>query len=329
MRRRKFIKLLGAVAATWPPAAQAQHAERTARLGILAAYDESDALISKRIGALKQRLQELGWSEATNLRIETRFAGSDDSRLRSAAAELVSFSPEAIVSTNSTTTRILLEANTDIPIVAAISGDPIALDFTKSLSKPTRNVTGFTTFNDTLAGKRFEMLREVVPAMRKAGVLWVQINPQQQLLEKQTEKAAEGFGIELLSLPVSTASDIVLALAKAESQKAAAIIVASDPLLISNHRAIIEACLVRKLPAMHTYAVEAENGALIAYGVDLLDNYRRTAEYVDRILRGAKIADLPFQEPTRLVLAINLKTAKVLGVTVPPSLLASADEVIE
>jgi ABC-type uncharacterized transport system substrate-binding protein len=235
-----------------------------------------------------------------------------------------------IVSTSSSkVTQTLLDITSDIPIVAAISGDPIALGFTKSLAEPTRNVTGFTTFNDTLAAKRFEILREVVFAMRKVAVMWVPTNPEQQWLEKKTEKAAETFGIELLSLSVEKTDDITPALNKAEGQRAAALIVAADPLTTNNHQAIIEGCLTRKLPAMHTYAFEAKDGALIAYGTDLLDDYRRAAEYLDRILRGAKTANLPFQEPTRLVLAINLKTAKALGMTVPSSLLATADEVIE
>ncbi len=329
MRRRDFIKGIAGSASAWPLAAQAQQAERVQRVGVLTNYSENDGEATKRITVLKQGLQELGWSEGKNLKTDVRFAGSDAVRLRSDASQLIALSQNVIVSTTSTTTRMLLDMTSDIPIVAAVSGDPIALGFTKSLSQPTGNVTGFTTFNDTLAAKRFEMLREVIPAMRKVALLWVSANPQQVLLEKQTERAAASFEIELLSLPIETATDITPALAKAQSQRVAALIVAADPLTTSNHRAIIEECLARKMPAMHTFVFEAENGALISYGIDLADNFRRTAEYVDRILRGTKIADLPFQEPTRITLAINMRTARALGINVPALLLATADEVIE
>lgn len=213
--------------------------------------------------------------------------------------------------------------------MAAVSGDPIDLGFTKNLSHPTANVTGFTTFNDTLAAKRFEMLREVVPVTRTAALIWVPANPQQILLEKQTKEASQALGIKLVSLPIREASDIPPALAMAHDQGASAIIVAADPLTTTNGRAIIDGCLSLKLPAMHTFAFETKNGALMSYGIDTVENYRRTAEYADSILKGVKIADLPFQEPTRLTLAINLQTARMIGVLVPSTLLTLADEVIE
>jgi putative ABC transport system substrate-binding protein len=159
--------------------------------------------------------------------------------------------------------------------------------------------------------------------------MWVPVNPQQVLLETQTKEAAQAVGIELLSLPIKAANDISPALELAHDQHASAIIVAADPLTGANNREIIERCISLKLPAIHTFAFETKNGALMSYGIDIVDNYRRTAEYADRILKGAKIADLPFQEPTRLTLAINLKTARAIGIKVPPTLLALADEVIE
>jgi putative ABC transport system substrate-binding protein len=222
-----------------------------------------------------------------------------------------------------------MDATGTIPIVAAVSGDPVALGYTKNLSHPTGNITGFTTFNDTLAAKRLEMLRDIVPKMQTVGLMWVPINPQQTLLETKTREAARAFGIELLSLPIKTASDIVPALATAQKQQASAIIVAADPLTVGNGRVIIAECISMKLPAMHTFASETAIGALMAYGIDVLDSYRRTAEYVDRILKGTKVADLPFQEPSRFTLSINMRTARAIEIKVPPSLLALADEVIE
>jgi putative ABC transport system substrate-binding protein len=329
MRRRKFIALLGSALVTWPVAALAQTVNRVRRIGFLVNWAEEDAEAAKRLAALKLRLQELGWIEGKNLQIDVRFGHNDGERIRRAAIELIEVAPDAIVSTTSTTTSALMNATRNVPIVAATSGDPIALGFTKSLSHPTGNITGFTTFNDTLAAKRFEMLHEIVPTMHTAALMWVPVNPQQVLLETQTKEAAQAVGIELLSLPIKAANDISPALALAHDQHASAIIVAADPLTGANNREIIERCISLKLPAIHTFAFETKNGALMSYGIDIVENYRRTAEYADRILKGAKIADLPFQEPTRLTLAINLKTARAIGINVPPTLLALADEVIE
>ena len=329
MKRQEFLALLASALAMLPIAALAQTADRVRRIGLLNTSDENDPEAARRFAALKLRLQELGWTEGKNLRIDIRFANNDGERVRRAAAELVEAAPDAIVSTTSTATRALMDVTATVPIVAAVSGDPIALGFTKSLSRPTANITGFTTFNDTLAAKRFEMLREIVPTMHTAALMWVPVNPQQVALEAQTKRAAQTLGIELLSLPIKTAGDIAPALATAKNQNASAIIVAADPLTTVNGPAIIEGCASLKLPAMHTFAFETKNGALMSYGIDTVENYRRAAEYIDRILKGAKIADLPFQEPTRLTLAINLKTARAIGLNVPLSLLTLADAVIE
>jgi putative ABC transport system substrate-binding protein len=292
-------------------------------------WGEGDAEGTKRLDKFRLRLRELGWTEGKNLQIDVRFGDNNGERIRQAATELIQLAPDAIVSTTSTTTRALMNAGGNIPIVAAVSGDPIALGFTNSLSHPTANITGFTTFNDTLAAKRFEMLREIVPAMRTAALMWVPVNPQQALLEIQTKEAAKALGIELLSLPIKAANDISLALATARNQNASAMIVAADPLTVAHGRVIIDGCITMKLPAIHTFVSEAKNGALMSYGIDILESYRRTAEYIGLILKGTKIADLPFQEPTRFTLAINLQTARAIEVKMPSTLLALADEVIE
>jgi putative tryptophan/tyrosine transport system substrate-binding protein len=329
MQRREFMALLGGALTTWPGAASAQTAGRLRRIGILSTAREGDAEGTKRLAAFSLRLQELGWTEGKNLQVDVRFAYNNDDRLRQAATELIETAPDAILSTTSTATRALMTATATIPIVAAITGDPIGLGFTKDLSHPTANITGFSTFNDTLAAKRVEMLHEIVPAMRIAALMWVPVNPQQVLLESQTRAAAQAHGIELLSLPIKSADDIAPALATAQGQHASAIIVAADPLTTVNGRAIIDGCISRKMPAMHTFPFETKNGALVSYGIDGADNFRRSAEYADRILKGAKIVDLPFQEPTRLTLSINLQTARAIGIMVPPTLLALADEVVE
>ena len=322
MRRRDFIRLLGATA-IWPIAARAQTTDRVRAIGVLATFAETDP----NLVAFKDRLHELGWTEA-RLRIAIRVV-EDGQLVRASAAELVELAPDAILSTTSTTARALLDATSTIPIISAVLGDPIGLGFTRSMSRPTGNITGFTTFNDTVASKRLEMLREMLGSMNKAALMWVPVNPQQVLLAQQTQEAARGLGIELLSLPLNTATDIVPALAEAGIAQVQAIVVAADPLTISNARAIIDGCTARGLPSMHTFVFETRSGALMSYGADLLENYRSAAGYIDQILRGAKVADLPFQEPTRLTLSVNLGTARSLRIAVPPSLLAGADEVIE
>jgi putative tryptophan/tyrosine transport system substrate-binding protein len=327
MIRRQFITLLGGAVAAWPVAAWAQ--QPMPFIGFLNPYPETDPDLNDLLLAFKLRLRERGWIDGQNLRIDVRFVGHDYGAARAAASELAALAPVAIVSTTSTTNRALMDATRNVPIIAAVIGDPIVLGFTNSMSRPTANLTGFTTFNDTLAGKRLEMLREMIPNLRKAALLWVTVNPQQVLLEKQTIEAAKAVGLELLSLPLKAAGDIAPALVKAEREQATAVIVAADPLTLVNDRAIIDECLMRRLPAMHTFFFEARHGALMAYRIDISENYRRAADYVDRILRGAKVADLPFQEPTTLTLAVNLRTARAMQIVVPPTLLARADEVIE
>jgi putative ABC transport system substrate-binding protein len=329
MRRREFIFVSVAVSAAWSGAAPAQIGNAVRRIGFLGNWADKDVEGAKRLAVLTQRLQELGWTEGRNLQIDVRFAAGDGERIRQVATELVGLAPEALISTTSTTTAALMNATSRIPIVAAVSGDPVALGFTKDLSHPTGNITGFTTFNDILAAKRFQMLHEIVPQMHTVALIWVPINPQQVLLESKTGEAARTLGIELLSLPVKTASDFSPALAMAQARQASAIIVAADPLTVANGRAIMDECISMKLPAMHTFASEARLGALMSYGIDILESYRRTAEYTDRVLKGAKVADLPFQEPSRFTLAINLRTARAIGIKVPSTLLALADEVIE
>jgi putative tryptophan/tyrosine transport system substrate-binding protein len=328
MRRREFISLLGGAAAGWPLAASAQQPAIPV-IGFLNPYPETDPDLNEWLLAFKLRLQERGWTDGRNLRMDIRFVGHDDEPARAAAAELIALAPAAIVSTTSTTNRAVFNATRSVPIVAAVIGDPIPLGFTESMSRPTANITGFTTFNDALAGKRVEMLREMIPNIRKAALLYVPVNPQQVLLARQTTEAANAAGLELLSLPLKVADDITPALARAEREQVTAVIIAADPLTLTHHRAIIAECTMRKLPAMHTFVFEVRHGALMGYGVDISENYRRAADYVDRILRGAKIADLPFQEPTNMTLAINLRTARAIQIAVPPTLLAFAAEVIE
>jgi putative ABC transport system substrate-binding protein len=278
---------------------------------------------------LAQAMAKLGYVEGRNVVYDIRAAGREPERLPELARELVAKKPHVIVSAAAIAARALTEATRDIPIVMALIGDPVALGFTKSIARPTGNVTGFTTGNDTVAAKRLELLREMVPTARKIALLWTATNVQHRLVFDRTRQAAAALDIELLSLPVNEAEDISPAIARAEQERAAALLVTADPLTVRNRRTIIDECLVRDLPAMHNYSFEVRDGALMSYGSDVGEDYARVAHYVDRILKGAKVADLPFQEPTQIGLAINMRTARSMKLTVPPSLLIRADELIE
>jgi putative tryptophan/tyrosine transport system substrate-binding protein len=324
LRRRDFIALGGAILVS---TTTAHTASRGYTIGVLAPGD--NPVQRNLLSEFEQRLRTLSQTIAEPLLIEVRYAGADSQRAQAAAGELVSLAPDLLVSTSSTMTEALLRQTSVIPIVATISGDPIALGFTTSLSHPTRNVTGFTTYNDPAAAKRLELLRQAVPAMRRVALLWVPINPQQVLLERQTQQAAKALGMELISLPLKTSGDVGSAVMRAITEGATGLVVAADPLTRTSDPAIIELCVTNKLAAIHTFLFEMRNGALMSYGIDLFDNYRRAAQYVDALLRGTKIADLPFQEPTHLSFGINQQTARSIGLMLPPTLLALADEVVD
>jgi putative tryptophan/tyrosine transport system substrate-binding protein len=324
LRRREFIAWLAAGALAAPLTARAQQRERIPRVGMLFPAGEVQGS-----SELVQALAKLGYVEGRNISYDIRSAGGEPERLPGLARELVGKRPDVIVSLTETAARALIAATREIPIVLALIGDPVALGLTHSIARPSGNVTGFTTGNDTVAPKRLELLRELVPTARKLALLWVPANAQHRLVVERTQQAAAALGVELLSLPVADADDIPAAIAKAEDERAAGLLVTADPLTVRNRRTIIDETLLRDLPAMHNYAFEVRDGALMSYGSDVVGDYARAAGYVDRILKGGKIADLPFQEPTQINLAINLRTARSLRLTVPPALLIRADELIE
>jgi putative ABC transport system substrate-binding protein len=323
MRRREFIALLGAAVAA-PIEGGAQHAGQVHHLGIL-----FPAGAAPGFGELANALTALGYIDGRNIVYDVRAAGRDVEQLPGLARELVAKKPDVIVSAATIAARALTAATRDIPIVMTLIGDPVALGFTQSIARPTGNVTGFTTGNDTVAGKRLELLLEIVPKARKVALMWVSTNDQNRLVFERTRHAAATLAIELMSLPVTTAEEISIAIVKAERERAAALLIAADPLTIRNRRTIIDECLLRNLPAMHNYSFEVRDGALMSYGSDVGEDYGRAAIYVDRILKGAKIANLPFQEPTQISLTINRRTARSIGLTIPESLLVRANEVIE
>ncbi|MGC1993861.1 MAG: ABC transporter substrate-binding protein [Pseudolabrys sp.] len=323
MKRREFIALLGGAAIIWPLGTSAQqHIRRVAVLSVGVAPQSREF-------ALAHELAKLGYIEGNNITYDIRGAEGDSSRLPQLALELVAKKPEVIVGSTSTVAVVLANATREIPIVMMVVGDPIALGLSNSMSHPSRNVTGFTMSTTALAAKRLELLRELVPGIRKVAFLRVRDNPITKQTGEEVQTAADMLGLKIVSLPVASGADITTAFTIAEKEGVTAILIDGDPLMVRFSGTIIDECLVRDLPAMHPWPFEVRNGALISYGPATVENYSRTALYVDRILRGISIGELPFEEPTQIKLAINLRTARSIGVTVSPTLLARADEVIE
>ncbi|MGB9411631.1 MAG: ABC transporter substrate-binding protein [Pseudolabrys sp.] len=323
MKRREFIALLGGAAIIWPLGTSAQqHIRRVAVLSVGVAPQSREF-------ALAHELAKLGYIEGNNITYDIRGAEGDSSRLPQLALELVAKKPEVIVGSTSTVAVILANATREIPIVMMVVGDPIALGLSNSMSHPSRNVTGFTMSTTALAAKRLELLRELVPGIRKVAFLRVRDNPITKRTGEEVQTAADTLGLKIVSLPVASGADITTAFTIAEKEGVTALLIDGDPLMVRFSGTIIDECLVRDLPAMHPWPFEVRNGALISYGPAIVENYSRTASYVDRILRGISIGELPFEEPTQIKLAINLRTARSIGVTVSPTLLARADEVIE
>jgi putative ABC transport system substrate-binding protein len=276
-----------------------------------------------------RELTRLGYVEGRNVSYEVRAAEGDSSRLPKLARDLVATKPDAIVASAAPAAAALFGATRTIPIVMTVIGDPIALGLSDSISRPTHNVTGFTVSSLSLAAKRLELLHGMIPALRTVAYVWVPANPQATLFEPRVREAASMLGIKLVSLPLTSGADIASVLSRVDEEQVMAVLVEGDPIILNFSGSIIDECLVRNLPSMHTWPVEVRQGALISYGPATVENIPRTAVYVDRILKGAQVGDLPFEEPTLIKMAINLRTARSIGFTFPPSLLARADEVIE
>ncbi|MGA7348292.1 MAG: ABC transporter substrate-binding protein, partial [Pseudolabrys sp.] len=303
MKRREFIALLGGAAIIWPLGTSAQqHIRRVAVLSVGVAPQSRDF-------ALAHELAKLGYIEGNNITYDIRGAEGDSSRLPQLALELVAKKPEVIVGSTSTVAVVLANATREIPIVMMVVGDPIALGLSNSMSHPSRNVTGFTMSTTALAAKRLELLRELVPGIRKVAFLRVRDNPITKRTGEEVQTAADTLGLKIVSLPVASGADITTAFTIAEKEGVTALLIDGDPLMVRFSGTIIDECLVRDLPAMHPWPFEVRNGALISYGPAIVENYSRTALYVDRILRGISIGELPFEEPTQIKLAINLRTA--------------------
>jgi putative ABC transport system substrate-binding protein len=330
MRRREFITLLGG-AATWPIAARAQQTERVRRIGVLMNIPADDQEAQLYIAAFQQGLQELGWTVGRNLRIDHRWGPSDPGHARQQVMELMALAPDVmLIAGGASTVDLSIQASRTVPVVLSQSIDPVGGGIVASLARPGGNITGFTQFEYSLSGKWLQLLKEIAPAVTRVGVL--RSNPAGGAGIGQwavIQAFAELVGVECTPLGFSDAKDIESSIAAFGRGGNGALIVSLNPLATVNRRVIIASAARHRLPAIYPFRYFTADGGLMSYGADLTIQYRRAAGYVDRILKGQKPADLPVQKPTKYELAINLKTAKALGLDVAPSLLALADELIE
>ena len=326
MRRREFIAGFGGAAA-WPLVARAQQSERMQRIGILMNVDDADNRAS--YAAFVEALQRLGWTDGRNVQIETRWAGSRASDLQRHATDLVALAPDVLVAAGAVSLAPLLQATHTVPIVFAAATDPVGAGFVESMAHPGGNATGFAASEYTIGGKWLELLKEIAPSMRRTAVLR---DPAITIGIGQfaaIQSVAPALGLEVTAIDVRDASDIEPAVTAFAGSPNGGVIVAPGRFTLPNRELIIALAAKYKLPAVYYRRRFVASGGLMSYDFDILEQYRGAAGYVDRILKGEKPADLPVQAPTKYVLTINLKTAKALGLDVPPTLIARADEVIE
>jgi putative ABC transport system substrate-binding protein len=325
MRRREFIALLGGAAA-WPLAARAQQPSKLPTIGFLG--QSTPVIESQRLAAFLKRLRELGWIEDRTIAIEYAWGQGSSERFAEIAADFVRLKVDVIVTSGTANVIAAKRATSVIPIVFAVAGDPIANNLVTSLARPGGNVTGLSTVATELAGKRLELLTEAVPDFRRLATIGNASNSLSVLEMREVKAAASRFGLDATSLEVRQAQDIEPAM---EALKGAvdALYVVADPLVNTNRDRIHKLAMGARLPTIYNAREHAEAGGLISYGPDFIELYRRAADFVDRILRGASPSDIPVEQPVKFELVINLKTAKALRLEIPPTLLARADEVIE
>jgi ABC-type uncharacterized transport system substrate-binding protein len=329
MRRREFITLLGGAAAAWPLAARAQQAHSVRRIGFLSAQPANDADAQANVTAFLQALQQLGWTEGRNVRIDQRWAAGDPTNLRNYAAELVALAPDVILASGATAVAPLLQAGSTVPIVFTIVPDPVGAGFVGSLSRPGGNATGFMQFEYDLSAKWLELLKQIAPGVTRAAVLRDPAITAGIGQFAVIQSVARSVGVEVSPLNIRDAAEIERGINAFARVANSGLIVTASALSAVHRELIVELAARHKLPAVYYRRRFVGDGGLVSYGPDFLEQFRGAAGYVSRILKGEKPADLPVQAPTKYELAINLKTAKALGITVPQTLLARADEVIE
>jgi putative ABC transport system substrate-binding protein len=329
MKRREFIKLFGSAAIAWPLSAHAQQPEQMRRIGVLLPATADDAVFQARLGAFLQELAILGWAIGRNMRTDVRWATANASEIRRHAAELVALKPDAILATGESTMPPLLQATRTVPIVFPTGFDPVANGYVNSLARPGGNATGFMIAEFTMGGKWLELLKEIAPSVTRVAVIRDATNPGGIAQFGVINAMASTLRVEVTPVNMPNADEIENDVAAFARSPSGGLIITGSGAAIRYRELIITLAARHKLPAIYFDRFFVADGGLISYGVDLLDQYRRAAGYIDRILKGEKPADMPVQAATKYDLAINLKTAKALSLTVPPSLLARASEVIE
>src|SRR5215471_395606 len=329
MRRRDFVKVIAGLAAARPIVARAQQDDRVRRIGFLSVAAESDPEIQAWIRELTQRLQELGWTSGRNVRIDFRFGGTDPTRNWMLATELVEGHPDVIIASGLAPAVALRQQTLSIPIVFVQVADPVSAGFVTNLARPEGNITGFTNFEFSMGGIWLQLLKECAPDVGRIALVFDPDSPTWSQYLRTIEAAAPKFAIRLVPAGVRSVAEIEQRIAAFAREPNGALIVLPSPRTIQNRESVIAAAAQQRLPAIYPYSFFTESGGLISYGIKVIDLYKRAASYVDRILKGTKLAELPVEQPTTFELVINLKTAKALGLTIPPSVLARADRVIE
>ena len=328
MKRREFITLLGGAAA-WPITARAQQPDRVRQIGVLMTATVADPEAQARLAAFQQEMQQLGWVVGRNVRIDTRWGGSNAESIRRYAAELVALAPDVILATGSLGVGPLLQATRAVPIVFAYVPDPVGAGFVDSLARPGGNATGFTPFEYSTSGKWLELLKEIAPGVTRAAVIRDPAIATGLGQFGAIQSMASSVGVEVQAVNVRDAGEIERTVTIFARSSNGGLIVTGSALAVHHRDLIISLAARHRLPAVYFERSFVSGGGLVSYGPNIVDQYRRAAGYVDRILKGEKPADLPVQASTKYELVVNLKTAKALGLTVPPSVLARADEVIE
>jgi putative ABC transport system substrate-binding protein len=329
MRRRQVLTLLGGAAASWPLAARAQQAERVRRIGVLLAATADDPGFQARVGAFLQGLQQLGWSIGQNVQVDIHWATPDAEIVRKHAAELAAQAPHVILAFGASTVGPLLQATRTVPIVFPVAADPVGAGFVRSLARPGGNATGFMSFEYGIGGKWLELLKEIAPKVTRVAVLRDPAIASGIGIFGVIQAMAASLRMEVAQVNLRDAGEVEHAVLEFAPAPTGGLIVTASPVADVNRGLFAKLAAEHKLPAVYYERSFAAAGGLVSYGPDFVDQFRRSAGYVDRILKGEKPADLPVQAPTKYELVINLKTAKALGLTVPDTLLARADEVIE
>jgi putative ABC transport system substrate-binding protein len=330
MKRREFITLLGGAAASWPIAARAQQPDRVRRIGVMIANAENDPEGQDRVAAFRRGLQELGWVEGRNLRVDYRWATGEPNRARALARELVNLEPDVILANGTPALSALHKVTSNIPVVFAVVVDPVGAGFVQSLARPGGNVTGFSSFQPEIGGKWLELLKAIMPGLSRVAVISDPAFRGFAGVLLEIESIGPRVGLEITNIVFRNPNDDIESPIAAFAQSFGGGLIVVPTAINKIHRNwIISLAARHHLPAIYPFSVYVASGGLLSYGIETDDLLRRSASYVDRILKGEKPAELPVQAPIKYELAINLKTAKTLGLTVPPPLLARADEVIE